>query len=75
MDETQNLPYVSLHLTSKGRYYWDIKFNLVLGMGMKSMGDALKDMDKVLRQRFPNNVAEIQGGRSSFKGVNELDED
>lgn len=66
--------YVSLHLTSKGRYYWDIKLNLSPATLTSEAADELKKIDGQLRQKFPNNVAEFAGGRGSFKEVNEFED-
>lgn len=63
--------YISLHLSTKGKYSWDIKFNLIYKFAQTKNGyaqvedadatiEALKYTDAQLREKFPNNTAELK---------------
>lgn len=68
MDQNQNREKITLKMTAKGAYYWDIE---VLGT-VDVPGGAyilngtevtrLKLADETLKQNFPNNTTTTRGG-------------
>lgn len=66
---------VHLMLTSKGRYYWAIRF----GFNMEKVTnqqvlERLTDMDKLLTDKFPKNAKEFFGGSSRTQNIDMFEE-
>jgi hypothetical protein len=70
--------FISIHLNTKGKYSWDIKLGFpvtvdeVIGLDAINL---IRAMDTSLRQKFPNNTAELKNtGRFGAFGTEEENE-
>ncbi len=54
----ENLSSIELKLTAKGKYYWEIKLQFVNSeTAAKQIVEQLRDIDRDLQEKFPNNCA------------------
>lgn len=92
-DQLPNQPsFISLHVGSRGRYYWDIKINIIdseisidadpefIAAGIKKIVsgpeaaiETISHIDKKLRDKFPNNAAEMKNS-SRYDKLDEFEE-
>ena len=64
---------VTLSLSAKGRYSWDIKCSAPLIDGEELL-QAIFDIDTRLKELFPNNSTTLVS-KSTYKSIDSLDEE
>lgn len=69
--------YISLMLTSKGRYYWGIKLNFNNKETDITVINRIKNLNKQMLEAFPKNTADLTVGntiRSKSYGLDHSEE-
>lgn len=59
--------YISVHVGSRGRYYWDIKVNLSPVFDTQACVNTIEEIDGKLRQAFPKNAADMNNASNFSK--------
>ncbi len=72
-NQTAQVNYVELKLTSKGFYHWNIKTLFDSSDSEDQIAEKLKNIDAKLRDRFAKNVSELLVTKTKFSEVEDLD--